>query len=114
MKVVKVDNCITFEDGTILDSEHVQNCCESHFLSFDDLTLEDFDGLEFDLSTEDFFERIEDYGIALKPTNGFPIRIPGYGSNNGYYSSHLDLVLLNRKFNVCKRFNISDCQVIDG
>lgn len=76
------------------------------------MTLADFDGLEFDLTSDDFFERIEGYGIALKPLVGHPVRIPGYGSNNGYYSSRLDLVLSDRK-GVLKVYDVSECQVID-
>jgi len=110
-KVVKVDaDCIEFENGLILSSEHEQDCCEHHYLSFADLTLGDFDGLEFDLSGDDFFKEIDDYGIALLPVNGLPVRVPGYGSNNGYYSSNLTLVLSGQ--NIRKTYNISNCQVI--
>jgi hypothetical protein len=59
----------------------------------ENLTIADFEGLEFDISGDDFFERIDGYGIALKSLNGHPVRIPGYGSNNGYYSCDLELVL---------------------
>ena len=112
LKVVKIDSdSIEFDNGVQLYSNHDQDCCERHYLSLDDLTLEDFSGLEFDLTNDDFFERIEDYGIALKPINGFPIRIPGYGSNNGYYSSNLDLIITdNEGFE--KTFDISECQVV--
>jgi hypothetical protein len=49
--------------------------------------------LEFDLDDDNFFGRIEGYGICLVPTNGFPIRIPAYGANNGYYTTNLALIL---------------------
>jgi len=77
------------------------------------LALADFDGLEFDLTSDGFFERIEDYGIALKPLVGFPVRIPGYGSNNGYYSDQLDLILSDGKA-FSKVFDITECQEVDG
>ena len=112
LKVVKIDSdSIEFDNGVQLYSNHDQNCCEHHYLSLDDLTLEDFAGLEFDLTNDDFFERIEDYGIALKPISGFPVRIPGYGSNNGYYSSNLDLIITDNK-GFTKTFDISECQVV--
>ena len=113
VKVVKVDSgSLEFDNGVVLTSNHESDCCESHYLSFEDLSLSDFDGLEFDLTSDKFFERIDDYGIALKPLLGHPVRIPGYGYNNGYYSSQLDLVLSDRKdFN--KVFDISECQVIE-
>lgn len=111
-KVTKVDDeSIDFDNGVSLYSNHDTDCCENHYLSMRDLTIADFDGLEFDLAGDIFFERIDGYGIALLPVNGHPVRIPGYGSNNGYYSSHLDLVLSDGK-GFCKVFDISDCQVI--
>ncbi len=113
-KVVKVDSTgITFENGIKLESYHSSDCCESHELSFNDLTIEDFKDLEFDLSGEDFFKRIPDYGIELIPLHGHSVKIPGYGSNNGYYSSDLDLVLSDGK-DFDKTFDITDRQVIDG
>lgn len=111
-KVTKVtSDYIEFDNAVQLYSDHERDCCEHHYLDFSNITLADFEGLEFDLSGEDFFERIEDYDIALKPVVGFPVRIPGYGSNNGYYSSELTLVLKGKDFE--KYFDISECQVIN-
>ena len=112
-KVISINSdSITFDNNTILTSYHDQDCCETHYLSFSDLILSDFDGLEFDLTSDNFFERIEGYGIALKPLKGFPIRIPGYGSNNGYYSADLEIVLSNEDNGFLKVFDISECQDI--
>ena len=114
LKVVKIDSdSLEFNNGIRLYSNHDQDCCESHYLNLSDLTLADFKGLEFDLTNDSFFERLDGYGIALKPINGHPVRIPGYGSNNGYYSSNLDLILTNSK-DFTKKFDVSDCQVISG
>jgi len=114
VKVIKIDDeSLTFDNGVVLSSNHVAECCESHYLYLADLTIADFDGLEFDISTDDFFERIEDYGIALKPLNGHPVRIPGYGRNNGYYSSRLDLVLSDNS-GFSKLFDISECQAFEA
>ncbi len=112
LKVVKIDSeSLQFDNGMILFSNHEQNCCENHYLSLSDLTIDDFEGLEFDLSNDDFFERIEGYGIALKPKNGHPVRIPGYGENNGYYSSNLDLIITNTGGKgIFKEYDISECQ----
>lgn len=77
------------------------------------MTLVDFDELEFDLVSDDFFERIEGYGIALNPLVGHSVRIPGYGENNGYYSSELNLVLKDRN-GFLKVFDISKCQKINS
>lgn len=112
LKVISIkDDMIMFESDVILYSDHVKDCCENHWLSMNDLTISDFEGLEFDLTNDNFFRRIEGYGIELIPIKGHSIKIPGYGSNNGYYSSNLDLILENQK-DFEKRYNISDCQVI--
>ena len=112
LKVVKIkSDSLEFDNGIVLYSDHQTECCESHYLSLSDLTLDDFEGLEFDLTNDDFFERIPDYGIALRPINGHPVRIPGYGDNNGYYSSNLDLILTNTDGRgVFKEYNITECQ----
>lgn len=118
-RVTKINSdIIEFDNGSQLYSHHEQDCCEHHYLSFGDITMSDFDGLEFDLSSDNFFRRIEDYGIELVPVRGHSVKIPGYGSNNGYYSSDLSLVLTNQVNsagkNYNKSFDISTCQDISG
>ena len=109
VKINKSENTIFFNNGIKLFSEHEQDCCENHWLSLRDLSLDDFEGLKFDLSNDNFFTRIKDYGIALNPVYGWPVRIPGYGSNNGYYSSDLTLVIADEN-NTIKTYDISECQ----
>lgn len=100
---------IFFDDGHRLSSDHDSDCCEQHYLNFADLELNDFDGLLFDLSGEAWFERIPDYGIALLPANGHPVRIAGHAYNNGYYSDQLTLVL-KRPGVSAREFDITECQ----
>lgn len=110
-KVAKIDsNGIKFDNDIILYSDHDTSCCESHYLDLEHLELSDFDGLEFNLTNEDFFKRIDDYGIELIPIHGHSIKIPGYAYNNGYYSSQLDLILHNTKLNSKIVYDISECQ----
>lgn len=111
-KVINVnEDGLTFDDGSSLTSDHDQDCCEQHYLCFKDLSLKDFEGLEFDLTGETFFEKVEDYGIRLIPLNGHPVSVPGYGYNNGYYSHNLELVVKNKEGSI-KTFDISECQDI--
>lgn len=115
LKAVKIENDeLVFNDGTRLLSDHDQSCCESHYLDFANLDISDFDGLEFDLTSDDFFNRVEGYGIELKPINGHVVRIPGYGSNNGYYGSNIDLIIADAKGNTIKSFDVSECQLLEG
>ena len=114
LKVVKVDlNEITFENGVTLFSYHNSDCCESHSLTLSDLKIEDFEGLEFDLSNDGFFKRIANYGIELIPINGHSVKIAGHGYNNGYYSNKLDLIITNGK-DFAKTYNITECQDVHG
>lgn len=112
VKVIYVDTgLLRFDDKSELYSEHESDCCESHYLSFADLSLSDFEGLEFDISSPAFFEKVDGYGIRLVPVRGHAVSVPGYGYNNGYYSSHLTLVL--EKDGASKtKFDISECQDI--
>tara|TARA_R110000765_G_scaffold221706_2_gene325655 strand:- start:10714 stop:11064 length:351 start_codon:yes stop_codon:yes gene_type:complete len=112
LKVVKIDSeSIEFENGVKLYSDHQSDCCESHYLSFADLELRDFDKLEFDLTGDKFFKKIEDYGIELVPIKGWGVKIPGYGYNNGYYSTELTLCIIGE--GLSKEFDITECQVIE-
>ena len=112
LKVIKLDfTSLEFSNGVILTSEHYRDCCETHYLDLEHLTLEDFEGLEFDLTNDNFFKRVEGYGIELIPIKGHSVKIPGYGSNNGYYSSNLELSLSGKNYS--KSFDISDCQEIN-
>lgn len=111
LKVVEIDYGIEFNNGFKLSSSHRQESYEQHYLDFSNLMIEEFEGLFFDLSGESFFERIEDFGIALIAKNGMRIRIPGYASNNGYYSSELDLCIADPQGKIYKSFDISDCQL---
>ena len=112
MKVTRISEGLVFDDGTLINSHHENDCCEDHYLDFEHISLSDFEGLDFDLSNDNFFERVPNYGIRLIPINGHPIPIPGYGSNNGYYSENLTLMVSFSDGN-SRSYEITDCQVID-
>lgn len=111
VSVIAVEqNRLMFSDGSMLYSNHEQDCCEEHFISFKDLDISDFSGLEFDLSSDAFLEKIPGYGVALRPLNGHPVRVPGYGFNNGFYSDKLTLVVERGEYK--KMYIITECQFI--
>lgn len=110
-KVIRIEGEeLVFDNGARLWSNHDTDCCEHHYLSFGDLTLDDFEDLEFDLTDGINFKRIVDYGIELIPIHGHSVKIPGYGSNNGYYSSDLTLILSmgEKKYT----YDVTECQHI--
>lgn len=94
-------------------SDHFQECREEHYLDFAPLSIEDFEGLIFDLHSDNFFERVEDYGIRLVSIDNQRISIAGYAYNNGYYSDKLTLVIRIKKHNgevITKEYDITSCQ----
>ncbi len=112
LKVIAINSdTIVFDNNIELSSDHDQDCCEHHELTMSDLTLDDFIGLEFDLSNDNFFKKIEDFGIELIPIKGHSIKIPGHGYNNGYYGDNIDLIISKNNV-VIKRYDISECQTI--
>lgn len=114
LKVVKVTSDeLVFDNGFKLFSDHNQDCCEHHYLDFSDLTIGDFEDLEFNLANDYFFNRVEEYGIELKPLVGHVVRIPGYGLNNGYYGSNIDLVIADLNGKTIKSYDVSECQLWD-
>ena len=114
LTVVKLSgDGIIFNNGIKLSSDHVRECCERHYLDFSDLTINDFEGLVFNLTSDEFFNRIENYGIELVPINGYPVKVPGYGSNTGNYSSDFALALTDNN-DIIKKFDISECQEWDA
>jgi hypothetical protein len=119
LKVTSIgENFLTFEDifnGGFwkLESDHDSDCCEKHYLSFEHFTIKDFEGQVFDLSNENFFEKIPEYGIRLLPLNGHPIPVPGYGYNNGYYGTNLCLKVTDNEGKITE-YDITECQVIEG
>ena len=113
IKVIEVTSRgIKFDNGATLTSEHNSECCEWHELTFSDLTLEDFNDLEFDLTKDSFFKRIPDYGIELVPIEGWSVKIPGHGYNNGYYGDNIDLVIYSKDGKKYKSFDVSECQIL--
>ena len=114
LKVVNIGSgAIEFENGVKLYSNHDSDCCESHELILSDLTMADFEGLEFDLTNDGFFNRIPDYGIELIPLHGHSVKIAGHGYNNGYYSNQLDMII-EKDGKKIKRYDITECQDVDG
>lgn len=113
-KVVKIDSySITFSNGLVLSALHdmkqeIEHCdCETHYLGFGDLDLDDFKNLEFDLSGDTFFNRIRNYGIELIPIRGHSVKVAGYGCIDAWYTDGLVLVLSGGNF--VKKFDITEC-----
>jgi len=112
-KITRLDsdnNAIEFEDGYKLFSFHETDCCERHWMDVGILTMEDVEGLVFKLDG-DLVRPIKYYGLELIPTNGYPVKIPCYSENNGYYSNDLTVILKDPRGNTLYEWNLTDYQV---
>jgi hypothetical protein len=107
-KIISVNGAIVLENGTYIYDAHEQDCCESHYLNWEDVDASDLVGHHIDLN--DFFERVEGYGIRIKLVDGHPVSIAGHGSNNGYYSNNLSIIVAGPDGKI--RYDISECQEI--
>lgn len=113
---------IIFTNGYVLTSEHWNDCCESHYLDFNmmkNYNIGTATGKPIDIYKQSFdfskgvpFKRVDGIGILLYDTEGNKYLINGYGYNNGYYGTNIDLVL-TYGIMVKYRYNVSECQEID-
>ena len=115
MRIVKIESVtlekIKLSDGSTITSDHDKDCCEYHWLDFAE-TLKDGDALGMTLDLDGtWFREVPGYGIELIPAapDRHPIRVPGYGSNNGYYGSNIDLVLTSPG-GKRQTWDVSECQ----
>ena len=93
---------ITLADGTRIEFYHDQDCCESVYA---DLSALKDTGFETDMSIcwETLkIEVVRDYGFRL---NGYGI--PCYNSQNGYYSSNIQVSII-KNFDVDYDMGIAD------
>lgn len=124
MKIVEIgDEYLRFDNGCILMSDHEQDCCESHWLDFSVMsgynvgtatgkTINIYEQV-FDFSNGVSFKEVEDMGILLTDIEGNNYLVNGYGENNGYYGTNIDLILCDENYKTIFEYDVSNCQKID-
>lgn len=115
-------DAIIFDDGYVMTSDHCSDCCEHHWLDFSNLATCNIGTVtgksiniyeqEFDFSNGINFRKVEGVGILLYDTEGNKYLINGYGKNNGYYGTDIDLVLYKGRM-LKYEYDVSECQEID-
>ena len=117
MKIKEIkEEEIIFDNDYILKYYHEQDCCENVYADFE--VLKDYNvstktGKTINIKDIDFEEHL-DYLIQGVKGVGFNIIskigekffIPCYNSQNGYYSSMLELILVRN--NITENMDISD------
>ena len=111
MKIIKITpDYVEFDNGTIIKSHHENDCCEDHYVDFTSLLHQGAEKVNFPESLKDLivktsYEENEndkyDYEswrsfIQIKDKKGFKYTLTIYNSNNGYYSSSVELILTNK------------------
>ena len=88
MKILKIgEDFIEFNNGTILNYYHNQDCCENVYADFE--SIKDTSAMSHDFKDQVNIEKVEGSGFRIE---GY--FIPCYNEQNGYYSSELDLIVL--------------------
>lgn len=105
------DDGLIFDNGAVLESFHDQDCCESHYVDFTSIIGQGWEDKDFPEHLSELIAESEipdeytgDYGdvwdsfFQIKDKQGNKYTLTIYNSNNGYYSSNVQLILTNDKF----------------
>lgn len=93
-KIINIEeNRIEFSDGTIIDCDHEQDCCEHNYADFSQL---DDLARSHDFKTSNLrFEAVNGSGFRFGDSPFTMFFVPCYSEQNGYYSSDIDVYLNN-------------------
>lgn len=104
MKIKEInDDYILFDNGYKLRAYHSQDCCENVYADFE--ILKDYNvstktgksikiqEIDFEESLEQLIQGIEEQGFNMVSKIEEKFFVPCYNSQNGYYSSNLELIL---------------------
>jgi hypothetical protein len=110
MRIIIVnDESIVFDNGSVLESFHDQDCCESHYVDFSSILGQGWEDADFPEHLSDMVAfsdeevRKDEYSetwysfVILKDKQGIKYTLNIYNSNNGYYGTDVSLILTNDK-----------------
>lgn len=92
--IVSEEGTLRFDNGLILESNHMQECCEYNYLDFEQLPV----GTELPTMTAKEFAKaikIGDDGFSIKDIHGIPKWVQARSEQNCYYSSGVDLIIMD-------------------
>ena len=84
MKLIKIDEALHFDNGTVVTDWHGQDCCEHVYADWDQ--LKDTDVMDHEFPEDLKIEGLEESGIKI---DGY--FVPCYNEQNGYYSNDLEI-----------------------
>lgn len=92
--IVSKEGTLKFDNGLILESNHMQECCEYNYLDFEQLPV----GTELPTMTAKEFAKainIGDDGFSIKDIHGIPKWVQARSEQNGFYSSGVNLIIMD-------------------
>lgn len=96
MRIERVtERAIIFDNGNEITYEHEPDCCEYNYADFSNLNS-NVVNYDYDFNEDLKFEQIPEMGFRFG-SNGRWIFIPCYSSQNGYYSSDVDIYYSQKK-----------------
>ena len=93
--IVSKEGTLKFDNGLILESNHMQECCEYNYLDFEQLPV----GTELPTMTAKEFAKaikIKEDGFSIKDVHGIPKWVQARSDQNGFYSDEVDLIIMDR------------------
>lgn len=118
MKIKEIiEDYIVFDNGYELRAYHKQDCCENVYADFE--ILKDYNvstktgktikiqEIDFEETLEQLIQGIDGQGFNMISKIGEKFFVPCYNSQNGYYSSDLELILCKSE-NLREVLDISD------
>lgn len=104
MKIKEInEDYLLFDNGYKLEAYHEQDCCENVYADFEmlkDYNVSTKTGKSINIRDIDFEENLDnlilgllEQGFNMVSKIGEKFFVPCYNSQNGYYSSNLDLIL---------------------
>lgn len=121
MKIKEIqEDVLIFDNEAKITSYHESDCCEHHWADFSVVrgyNINTATGKQINIYDVDFSENVqeiiqlvEEIGFNLVALDGSKYFVPCYGSNNGYYSTDLELRISGNSF--AFTIDITNCQVI--
>lgn len=110
MRISNIDcGKIIFDNGNYIYFDHNPDCCECNYADFEQL---DDIAWNYDFNENIMFETVNDYGFRFGD-NRQMFFVPCYSSQNGYYSSDVDIYYCDSHDNViCSAFVFCELIVI--
>jgi len=94
MKIKKItEESILFDNGDKITYDHDQDCCEYNYADF--AQMDDF-AKDYDFKEPLQFEKVDGAGFRFGDPD-FMVFVPCYSSQNGYYTTELDIYLNGNK-----------------